>query len=623
MTSYITLLSKIEQFCNAHLQIKKYGGEFREQMPNFSTKDEKYPIIFVEPVSDLEDLNTNQFSINVYCVDIIQKDRANLNTIVSDCQLILKDMYVYYTNDMDAQLDVVGTSTMTPINNFDLDYVAGWVMSITFEVSSYGPCEIPMNPITPTPVECLPGTVQNSDLTYSTGVPSGGLVVLPDVRLQVFDQNENLLSDAMYPSVRDEQITITIEDVHVQNSDDSYTQIVHSGDTLQLPDITIEVVDQNSNVLSSGTYPSVQNETIGIYIEPCADTTYRIADTHDATLYQDHIPSGGHADITITDSFISNSNDTYTNSVAAQQTLELPDVTFSINNTLGTQVLSTTVPSVTNQTLVAPDGVVHIKHEADGTIANVSTPSGATTEYIIQNNDITVNAANPFIIHAEEPLDIRLKNQSGGTISPSTVSYNGNQHYVDVTINTSSFVPVGATLQKTGQTTSFATADDGATQRGRLTNFTTLPSNNPHGNTNRFTNKTGGQGYGQNVAIDWSTYNGSTVLAYYFGDSTTRTWAAQLTQYTNSTIDGLTGWNLFNIYEAMNIMNFSFPGGFVYNYAPFNLTRRYMFVSTNQTGTNAISTETAGPNPFTTVQKASSLWGIWVRVCTVTGTTIS
>jgi len=182
---------------------------------------------------------------------------------------------------------------------------------------------------------------------------------------------------------------------------------------------------------------------------------------------------------------------------------------------------------------------------------------------------------------------------------------------------------VGATLQKTGQTTSYATGDDGATQRGRLTNFTTLPSNNPFGTTNRFTNKTGGQTYTNSVAYDWSTYNGSTVLAYYFGDANTRPWATQLTQYTGSTIDGLTGWNLFNIYEAMNIMNFSFPGGYLYNYAPFNLTRRYMFVSTNQTGTNAISTETAGPNPFTAVQKVSSLWGIWVRVCTVTGTAIS
>jgi len=155
-------------------------------MPNFSTKDEKYPVVFVEPVSDLEDLNTNQFSINVYCVDIIQKDRANLNSIVSDCQLILKDLYVYYINDMDAQLDVVGTSTMTPVNNFDSDYVAGWVMSITFEVSTYGACEIPMNPITPVEVICEPGTVENSDGSYTATVPSGGLLILPDTTYNVY-----------------------------------------------------------------------------------------------------------------------------------------------------------------------------------------------------------------------------------------------------------------------------------------------------------------------------------------------------------------------------------------------------------------------------------------------------
>jgi hypothetical protein len=187
----------------------------------------------------------------------------------------------------------------------------------------------------------------------------------------------------------------------------------------------------------------------------------------------------------------------------------------------------------------------------------------------------------------------------------------------------SAAAPVGAKLMKTGQTTSFATADDGATQRGRLTNFTTLASNNPFGNTNRFTAKNGSQTYTASVALDWSTYDGSTVLAYYFGDSTTRAWATQLTQYTGSTIDGLTGWNLFNIYEAMNIMNFSFPSTYLYNYAPFNLTRRYMWVSTNQTGTTGIATETAGPNPFTSSSKTNALWGIWVRVCNVSGTTIT
>ena len=182
---------------------------------------------------------------------------------------------------------------------------------------------------------------------------------------------------------------------------------------------------------------------------------------------------------------------------------------------------------------------------------------------------------------------------------------------------------IGLTLMKTGQTVSTNAGDDGATQRGRLTNFTTLENKNPFGNNNRFTSKVGTQVYTDSVVIDWSTYDNHTVIAYYHGDANTRAWATQCTQHTASTFNGLTGWNLFNIYEAMNIMNFSFPGTYLYNYAPFNLTRRYMFVSTNQTGATAISTETAGPNPFTTVAKSSSLWGIWTRVCTVIGTTIT
>jgi len=514
MTSYITLLSKIEQFCNAHLQIKKYGGEFREQMPNFSTKNEKYPVVFVEPISDLEDLNTNQFSINVYCVDIIQKDRANLNTIVSDCQLILKDMYVYYTNDMDAQLDVVGTSTMTPINNFDLDYVAGWVMSITFEVATYGPCEIPMEPIIPTPVECADGSVENTDGSYTATVASGGLLILPDVHLVVLDQNENVLSDAYYPSVQDETISVTL--------------------------------------------PACEPATYDLY------------------------------------------------------------------NSVPTLITSGSIDCGDNATITAPDGIVHIKHEADGTIANVSTPSNGTTEYIIQNNDITVNGGNGFVIHAEEPLDILLQNQSGGTISPQSVTYNGNQDHVHIVINTSSFVPVGATLLKTGQTTSYTAHDDGATQRGRLTDRLTLLSNNPFGNTNRFTNKTGGSTYTTSVTFDWSTHNGTTVLAYYFGDmSSTRPLATQCSLYTNNVFDGLRGWYLTNMQEMINILDWGRLANYQLNYPPFNTTLRYFWVSTQPAGASGVATDLAGVNPFTSSAKTSALYGMWCRVCTVNGTTIS
>ena len=148
MTSYKKLLLKIEAFCNAHIVIQKNGGEFRDEMPMFSTKDEKYPIVFVTPLSTIEDLETTQFNVDIYCVDIIQKNRENINTILSDCHLVLRDLYLYYRDDMDADIDVMGTASINPLNDQDLDYVAGWIMTITFEVGQYSVCAIPMNPIT-------------------------------------------------------------------------------------------------------------------------------------------------------------------------------------------------------------------------------------------------------------------------------------------------------------------------------------------------------------------------------------------------------------------------------------------------------------------------------------------
>ena len=490
MTSYYTLLNKLETFFNAHIQVKKFGGEFREQMPNFSTLDERYPLVYVVPTSETSGMNTNVFTLDVYCVDIIQKDRANINTILSDTQLILNDLYLYYTDGPDFSIEIIGPPTMTPLNNFDLDYVAGWVGTFTFEVNQYSVCEIPLEPIIPVVVECLPANYlveyENGTDIQSGTIPSGGSL------------------------------------------------------TIQVPD-PVE----------------------------CEPATAELVNTNDLLLSATIIPSGD------------------------------------------------------TQQIIAPDGTIQIKKEGDGTIHVEAVASGETEIYFVQDNDLTVNQAFPFSIHATDPLNIRLHNSQGNDITPTSVVYNGNANHVTCTIDTSSFVPVGQTLQKTGQTVSYAQHDDGDTERGRLTNFLTLPSNNPFGNTNRFTNKTGGQTYTNSVAFDWSTYNGSTVLAYYFGDANTRPWATQLTQYKNSTIDGLKGWDLINFVEMVNIMDFSLMANYQLNYPPFSTTRRYFWVSTQTGGTGAVATDLAGVNPFTSTTKSNSLWGIWVRVCNVSGTIIT
>jgi hypothetical protein len=89
MISYQALTDEIITFYNAHLQVKKVGTDFKEQLFNFATKDEKYPLVYVVPVDVIASDNVNLFNLEIYCFDIIQKDRTNITTILSDTQQIL------------------------------------------------------------------------------------------------------------------------------------------------------------------------------------------------------------------------------------------------------------------------------------------------------------------------------------------------------------------------------------------------------------------------------------------------------------------------------------------------------------------------------------------------------
>lgn len=182
--------------------------------------------------------------------------------------------------------------------------------------------------------------------------------------------------------------------------------------------------------------------------------------------------------------------------------------------------------------------------------------------------------------------------------------------------------PVGMSLLQTGQTTSYRTGDD--ITRGRLTNFTTLASNNPWGNTNRFTDTAGTQTYANGIVIDWSTYDNSTVLCYYIGDSSTyRNWNTAIDLKLSATIGGLTTWYLWNIREMLNVCDFS-KKPYKMNYAPFNFGSgsRYFHLSTDFDGTNAYITD-LGNTVLTSASKSNSYFTVYVRVCTVTGTTLS
>lgn len=190
-----------------------------------------------------------------------------------------------------------------------------------------------------------------------------------------------------------------------------------------------------------------------------------------------------------------------------------------------------------------------------------------------------------------------------------------------------------AELMKTGQTISYRTGDDGDLEKGRGTSFFTLISNNPFGNTNRFTDELGGQTYTNNIVIDWSTYNGSKVLGYYRrllntgGVTYDFSWNDAIDKALTHSVTGFTsGWRLWNRRELDNIINLEYSNGFP---PPFDNASGGQIEAQNlwTSSTLKISTTQAWYTQFYGSLNYGAKSGnrriVAVRDFTVTGTTLS
>lgn len=189
--------------------------------------------------------------------------------------------------------------------------------------------------------------------------------------------------------------------------------------------------------------------------------------------------------------------------------------------------------------------------------------------------------------------------------------------------------PIGATLMKTGQTTSYRTGDDGDLEAGRATSFTTLAKRNPFSNLNRFTDELGGQTYTNNIVIDWSTYDGSTVLGISrVAIATGNTWNQAVDNSLSYSVGSFTsGWRLINMKEIFNLLNYANSEANLLNYSPLNLSstgRIYWSANTlSSSTTSAYTFNNVGNTATMTKVTSANMTYIRVRTFTVTGTTLS
>jgi hypothetical protein len=535
MTSYIQLINKINAFCSAHYQVKRFGAEFGEQRPNLATESEQYPYVFMSPISGTPNYDLNQITVEITCYDIIQKDRANLNTIVSDCHLILTDLFGYYNQGKDEDIIALSAS-QSPLNNYDLDYVAGWSMTITFELEGWCTDAIPMSPI-----------------------PSGG-----------------------------------------------------GG---ECESVTYSITDDEGTVLYSGTVASGGSLTQAI-----SDATATLKDTAEVTISTTSINAEGSADIVAPDATYSNSDNSYSGNVVSGGSLSIPDITVTDSD--GSTFTS---PSVKNITC-SPAAAASVENSD----ASYSTTVASGGSLSLPDSDVNVNGSLEGSVVSVKDVDINVVDSSG-TVTPDSVSIVGNTVTIDVP--DSSPAPVGATLMKTGQTTSYRTGDDGDIEAGRATDFFTLSTNNPFGNTNRFTDELGGGTYANNIVIDWSTYD--TVAGTVLGWSKSATHTGVLDTWNNFIDSALiysvgtytTGWRLPNTLELLSIQWYGSSQrmqmtGCPYG-DPFNISSNVFWSATSLDASNAQVVATAGTNQLYPYSKTSTRRALYCRTFTVSGTTLT
>lgn len=306
-------------------------------------------------------------------------------------------------------------------------------------------------------------------------------------------------------------------------------------------------------------------EVTGTATQTIQDSTVTIKNTANTTIHTVTLLAEQTGSQTIADTTVSNSDDTYTVSVLAEGSLELPDITVSNSD----DSYSVSSPSVKN--IEIPDTPV-----TNGLNYNVNQPSG--TQLLLPETDINVNTIEYGSVTSIEDVDIVLTDGTNPVV-PTSVDVTDNTVTIQMPVTTQR---KSAKLIKTGQTTSFRTGDDGDFERGRLTDFFTLVAVpvNDNGSatvnttTNRFTSELGTQTYTNNIVIDWSTFDGSTVLGYYrIVSGSNIDWNAAIdAALAHSVGTFTTGWSLWNRRECENLLYEGVSASTYLNYAPFNIT---------------------------------------------------
>jgi hypothetical protein len=266
---------------------------------------------------------------------------------------------------------------------------------------------------------------------------------------------------------------------------------------------------------------------------------------------------------------------------------------------------------------------------ADARVSNsddsydVNVASGGDLE--LPDENITLNGGAFLTKPSVKDQDIELVDTADAPITPDSVV--GNKIVVDTSAGCST---KGLMPLQSGQTTSYATNDDGDLQRGRLVDFNTLPYNNGFGNTFRFTDELGNQTFTNNIVIDWSTWDGgSDVLGFCASINSDTSGSNDWYGWMSGQPYSASGFNNFyvaNANELNSVINFNLIDGFVgypFNFDSNSTYRMYTSTTFSNVTTNAMIKMNSSPNLTTTSKTTGSRRAFLVRTFTWNGASLT
>jgi hypothetical protein len=236
-SSFITVKNALEQFAANHLAVKRYKTSFFEQIDNFSSSDNTFPILYVVPSDVTFDQYVDRFFFRIYVVDILQKDRSNESAILNDTLLTLRDLY-NWLKIADNGLNVLSTARAIPVNNFLVDYTAGWYLDVEVEgLAESNDCSIPFS-------DNFTLTGYTCDFTYATSFLT--CETLEECQA-IIDINDRI--DAIVVSAD----TFVVNGSY-DNPSGTLTLVRNDGDVLNITGFTTGSTSGNDIYVTGGTF---------------------------------------------------------------------------------------------------------------------------------------------------------------------------------------------------------------------------------------------------------------------------------------------------------------------------------------------------------------------------------